>query len=196
MVIAVAVLIPSWLGIGDAAATNMDTSSGTIGTCDGASGSSGTGRPADNDLHTFNFQALTSNVLTAANSTVSYLDSTPELETSFVSLTSTTDAVLYDQDYTTWCGLVWDVPGAKGTIGLRECIAGNGAGECEKSELRYDHPDFVGESALVRTYFACHEIAHSLGLNHRSDPTGCINDDFDYATTLSTHDRAHMNGLV
>ena len=195
-VVAVSAALPTLFTTGSSHATNWDTLSGGIGTCNGSSGSSGSGRPADNDLHTYNFQDLTAAVSGPAADSMAYYNATAEVDTQSVALSSTTDAVLFDQDYTTWCGETWDAPGTQALIGLRECIAANSASRCERSEIRFDYPDFSGKSALEREYYTCHEIGHSFGLNHRSsNPNGCMNADFDLVTSITDHDKNHLDSL-
>lgn len=117
------------------------------------------------------------------------------------SITSTTDAAIYDQPYQTWCGIGWTTNGITGTFGLTSCVSHNGSGECEKGEFRLTTViGSTNDTAAEKRIIVCHETGHSFGLLHR-DPNpadGCmmtnpVNAD-EYIYT--THDKDHLENDI
>jgi hypothetical protein len=132
------------------------------------------GNSADSANHIFSYSPdLTSRMISAVDwSRANNLDPT-DLATFYISPPQfDTDVVVYDQDYTTWCGYVWNgTPGTSGGIeGLTACVSltPNPAGACEKFEVRFDESATATTAATTayRRSLACHELGHTLGLEH------------------------------
>lgn len=163
----------------------------------GANGRTGCGNGspvnmADNATHGFFYSNLKDTTRTAQNATRTNVYNPTDINTITVStVTSTTDVVVYDNDYTTYCGYTWD--GSGGLYGLTTCVSLNSANECEKHEVRYDNSDLDPASAANREAMACHETGHTVGLLHRNTDTSCIANPFTGARVLSSHDRSHIN---
>jgi hypothetical protein len=89
------------------------------------------------------------------------------------------DACVFDQNF-----------GANGLAGWNAC-AGTTSGShpnqvCSVTWVRINQHYFV-----PLTQLACHELGHSVGLRHTSSTSSCLNTGGS-ASTLSTHDRAHL----
>ncbi len=149
---------------------------------------------ADNRDHYFWYDSLTVNVASAVNwSRTNNFDPT-RINTFYDSSeNSTTDAIVRDQDYTTYCGYTWHDSGSTGGVnGLATCNSLNGVSECESHVLRYDTSFFDGASLSFQRHVACHEVGHSLGLKHRSE-NGCMTSSATAYTSLTSHDNGHLN---
>lgn len=134
-------------------------------------------------------------MVTALDEHRTYLPTFTAITTQMVSPAATTDAYIRDQDYTTYCGLTWDspsIPGLEGTIGLNTCVALNSAGECERSDVRFDTSTYAALGPTGRRSLACHEIGHSLGLMHRQEQ--CMGEGASALTltAYSQHDKDHL----
>lgn len=158
---------------------------------------------ADNNEHTFYYSNLWTQTRDAQNAArINIYDPTDINTKLLTSVSSTTDAVVYDEDYTTYCGYDWDASAPATNIwGLTTCVSINSALECEKHEIRYDVPDVLAMTSNARIGLACHETGHSVGLKHLDNPTGdatfrgCMYTlaDPTYWPFLSPHDVGHIN---
>jgi hypothetical protein len=118
------------------------------------------------------------------------------------SVTQYTDVVVYDNDYTDYCGLVWHSAANTGAVkGVTACVSLTAADQCQKHEVRYDDSFTNVTSVQNRTGLACHEIGHSTGLLHRpSDedvpprlPQSCLVQGYPKASNaLDLYDVAHL----
>lgn len=164
----------------------------------GASGQTGCTslNSADNKTHTIYYSSLDSSQATEVDDFRNYLRNNTAVTDQTVSVPdSTTDAVLYDEDYTTYCGYGWD--GTFGILGLTTCVSINTAYECEKHEVRFDTSDYSALGSTGREHNACHELGHSLGLTHSGESSSCMMPGQYSVTTYTNHDKAHLsNDLV
>lgn len=163
----------------------------------GATGATGCGggspvNMADNAAHYFWYDSLTNGVENAQNNTRSS-DYDPTDVNTFddSSAKPTTDVIVRDQDYSTFCGYSWH-PGG-GLWGLATCNSVNGADECESHDVRYDISYIEVATQAERRGLACHETGHSLGLMHRDAGNGCMKQYGAYPASLTEHDTAHLN---
>lgn len=127
-------------------------------------GQPGSFNVGDSFDHTFFYSALSAHMTAAQNwSNANIVDPTDitVLYPGFVN--SQTDVVVYDLNYSNFCGLTWHPSGASG---LAVCITLNSVGECEKFEVRYDNSYVDGVSTTMQRAYACHETGHTLGLDH------------------------------
>ena len=150
------------------------------------------GNMADPNPHTFFYSDLSSAMQEAQNGVRVFIYDPTDVNTSLLgSVSSDTDAVVYDLDYTTYCGYTWDdIPNV---IGLTTCVSLAGGGRCQKFEIRYDNSDVNSSSSIgFRNAIACHETGHSLGLKHNSDPNSCVQGGW-YVGAISSHDTSHLN---
>lgn len=150
---------------------------------------------ADNEDHVFYYSSLSADMVGATTwNRLNNLDPTAINTSTTTTVTATTDVVVYDTDYATYCGYAWD--GSGGTlIGLVTCVSLNSASECEKHEMRYDTSWTASRSTTWQRALACHESGHTLGLKHRDNTasdSGCLPDTQVAITHYSNHDLAHI----
>lgn len=162
-------------------------------------GAGGCCRFADNGHHTMFYNALESNMRTAAeHGRVNSLDNPTDMSTQLLgSENSQTDAVHYDQNYTTYWNIDWDglIFGVNWWAATRcTSTAGANPGTCQRAEIRYDTPDMNAIGDTGRKQTACHEIGHSVGLDHSSDGGSCMHTGNTGATGYAQHDKNHING--
>ena len=162
--------------------------SGVTGVEDNCSGQN---NQADNELHTFAYVNVQSSMSQQLVNLRSQIDAAETVvSTLSVPLTDTTDAVVYDENYTTYCGFQWDGP-VEETWGITQCKFLNGANACDRHETRFDTDNYLA-GPTFRLHVACHEIGHSFGLLHRNDK--CMtNTAAPTVTQYSAHDKAHWN---
>lgn len=165
----------------------------------GANGATGCApvNMADNGTHAFYYSSVTSSMVSATNwNRINNLNPTDVNTSVATTITSTTDVVVYDSNYTTYCGFSWHGSGGS-MIGLVTCVSLNSASECEKHEMRYDTSWTTGRSQAYLRALACHESGHTLGLEHRANSTssdvGCMPSPLPTITQYTDHDVAHLN---
>lgn len=147
---------------------------------------------ADNRDHYFWYENVTSAVSSAVNYTRTNVYNPTVINThNDSSNKSTTDVVVRDEDYSTYCGYSWH--GSGGSLwGLTTCDSTNSASECEKHTVRYDLSYFNAAGTTDERGLACHETGHTLGLTHRDTDSRCMKTFGPYPTTLAGHDVNHL----
>lgn len=149
---------------------------------------------ADNRDHYFWYDALEANVQNQQDWTrTNNYDPTVVNTFNDSSENATTDAIIRDQDYTTYCGYTWH-GSVGGLVGLTTCNSLNGVNECESHVIRYDNSYFNVASLSDRRGAACHETGHSLGLTHRDDGN-CMKGSTPVDPTLGTHNTNELSAL-
>ncbi|KRE60147.1 matrixin family metalloprotease [Nostocoides sp. Soil756] len=173
--------------------TNAVAAHANFSGANGKTGCSG-GSPvnmADGGTHNFNYVSLNSAVQSAVAWSRTYNYDSTDVNTGYDStLDPTTDVIVRNQDYTTYCGFSWH-PGS--TVGLTTCDSLSGGFKCESHTVRFDISYFNAANQSQERGLACHEIGHSLGLTHRDAETGCMETYLTYPTYLTDHDEAHLN---
>lgn len=153
-----------------------------------AFGTNWLGHTAGYDSHvTFNKISLTSDMSTAVNWNNSNNVLTTKLTTSVYSNSSYQREVdIYDANY-----------GATGWAGRWYCQRSALQGECLVGVVQLN--THYGYDTAMRRQLVCHEIGHSLGLNHPTSGTSCVRTGSDATTWsytyLSTHDKGHINSI-
>jgi hypothetical protein len=117
-------------------------------------------------------------------------------------VSSLTDVVVYDNDYSTFCFITWHsaVTGT-GAVGAVICVSLASGNRCEKHEQRHDTSWWLSPNVtdLQRRHNACHEGGHALGLMHAEDhpaahQTTCMFTGQWASDFISWHDLMHING--
>lgn len=153
---------------------------------------------ADNGGHTYAFSSLESNQQTANTHGMTTLDNQTQMTVQRLSTADgNTDAVMFDQDYTTYWNVDWD--GAAygyNYWAYTMCVstAGTASGNCQRYEIRYDVPDMNAIGAGGRQQVGCHEVGHTVGLDHTTVYASCMKTGSTGNTTFSSHDVDHING--
>lgn len=163
--------------------------------------SSGTGCLAnnmqDNRDMTFHRSSLTTRMYNAVafvnNNLIAPTDITMQAEQSTPD--GNTDVVMYDLDYSTYCGFDWHPdgpdPDTNWVAGHAECDTLSGS-KCQRFEVRWDTSLTDGLNDNGARTWACHELGHTLGLLHRNE--GCMPATVPAnAPAYSTHDVSHVN---
>ncbi|WP_372736208.1 hypothetical protein [Nocardioides sp.] len=109
------------------------------------------------------------------------------------------DVIVRDDDYTNVCGYNWWDPEDIGdtTIGLYTCEQRTTAGACDSAIIRLEETWGAQTTGDMRRSLACHEVGHSVGLQHRAENLpnghGCMPAIINGRQNWSTHDRVHVN---
>lgn len=112
----------------------------------------------------------------------------------------TTDAVIHAGPYadwqygagspTGWCGKDWAGFGSFNQAGYVTCdhLAASGV-NCDQHLAYFDHEDIDPARSSLARHWACHELAHTHGLRHRSGD--CVSQTGS-STILDSHNTGHL----
>lgn len=150
-------------------------------------GANGFGPPccyhADNANHTYYNNQLTQGVADRMDYAMgTRLESTDMTTDKFQSFNGDTDIVAYDTYYGTDASHQW--------WGLYTCEAtvASDPTKCNQAYLRFNLSWGTPTTAVT-----CHEVGHSVGLDHSSLSTSCMQPVAGTANDFDTHDRSHIN---
>lgn len=151
---------------------------------------------ADNATHSFYYSAAVPQYM---RDKVNEIRSESYDPTDINTVTSTdpnsgTDVVVYEQDYTDFCGQPWH-NGSSGVVGHTQCVSlVTSNGRCQKHEMRFDESFTSIATAQQRKHLACHETGHSVGFKHRTSAVDSCMWPEDFTTTRTDqHDRDALN---
>lgn len=100
-----------------------------------------------------------------------------------------TDVVYNEADYTgSWCGYTWHSVGS--LVGYTYCASLSGS-KCQRFDIYTDYSWEVTVTTTLRRRHACHEIGHSLGLDHPSAANGAPSTTCMAAGIYTTYDQTH-----
>jgi hypothetical protein len=136
---------------------------------------------ADNSNHTYYNNVLTLGSEAAMDfAMLTRLESTDMTTDKFASWNNDTDVVAYDTTYSNeaWWGL-WTC----------EVLVAGSATDCNRGTLRLNLRFGTPTTAVT-----CHEVGHSVGLDHSTLTTSCMQAGAGVANDYDTHDRSHING--
>lgn len=153
---------------------------------------------ADNREQTYYESSLSATFDGPATNALDYVDSVAYVSTTPVSSpTSTTDQVIYDNAYTSYCNFPWWRPGSGGAVGQARCVSVNSGNECEKHEVRLSTTWGNSSYATLnkRRSVVIHETGHALGLSHRPLRGEVMQPAVTPILAFSSHDIDHFSGL-
>lgn len=162
----------------------------------GATGQTGCAskNEADDQAHSFAYVSLRSDVLAAASYARSTVYEPTVLTTSVVPESANTDAIIRNQDYTTYCGYNWHDPFQGGVVGLATCNSTTGPPlSCNSHSARVDLSFFDETSTANERGVMCHEVGHTLGFDHRDVEPSCMEAAVPQPAVLSVHDKNHLS---
>lgn len=145
------------------------------------------------DIHYNSLTTQTGNAVTYSRGRI---DAT-NVNTASSGAHSSVDADVRDAAWTTLCGIDWWNEGGE-TLGVAVCqkLAGN---ECDSSDVSIDSEYMTssGTSTASERWVALHELLHTLGLAHHSDPD--FSNDVMWPTQnqqnyIGPHNVEHING--
>ncbi|WP_203906423.1 zinc-dependent metalloprotease family protein [Rhizocola hellebori] len=186
-----AVIAAAFLAItafGPVAPANADNYSGQTGDtgCTGLN-------EADNATHSFHYVDLTQHMTDATNWARTNNLNPTDINTTYDStLDSLTDVVVRDVHYVDYCGYDWLQPGGSGVVGLATCDSLSPSGQCEQHTVRYNLNFTESTPQSNERGLACHELGHTLGLQHTTGNT-CMQTGYPKPVNdYSNHDRTHI----
>lgn len=161
---------------------------------------------ADNSYHTITIaNATNQQTRDAINQERGQEYEPTDLNTNMISdETALTDVVVYDARYNDYCNLDWVPPDSSyGIKGFTQCVklTAEPSGtqpdysdnECEKHELRLSLNYILYRADQYDRELACHEIGHTIGLDHRTAQSSCLHDPNIYVGNLDGHDVAAID---
>lgn len=138
---------------------------------------------ADNGEHTFYYaEPGNQTYRDAMNHSFHHLDNGTKMTTKKVDPSSVTD-VWYWADYFGGCCI----------HGQWDCVSTNSAGECESADVMLNRSNLDGEGQHAKDHTACHEIGHSVGLDHAYQINSCLEQGIDEPRWMASHDKDHIN---
>lgn len=149
---------------------------------------------ADSDQHTVYLDDLTTPVANSVEWALTNAVDPTVVDSILVStLTSSVDVRALDNDYSTYCGYNWH-PGGSSIIGLMKCETLSSGGDCQQATIRFDTSYTNSTTVYNRRALACHELGHTLGLEHRQSDDSCMPSNAPFpSNTYSSHDEQHLS---
>jgi hypothetical protein len=149
---------------------------------------------ADNATHSFHYVDLAQISTAATNWARTNVLNPTAINTTYDStLDNLTDVVVRDQHYVDYCGYDWLQPGGSGVVGLATCDSQSPSGQCEQHTARYNLNFTQSTSTSNQRGLACHELGHTLGLEHRTS-TSCMQQGYPKPVNdYSPHDKNHIS---
>ncbi|HYP23964.1 MAG TPA: hypothetical protein VEV43_10345 [Actinomycetota bacterium] len=90
--------------------------------------------------------------------------------------------------------MIADYVGGSGFHGEWDCTALNSAGECETAKLTLNRGSLDGAGQHNKDKVACHEMGHSVGLDHAYQISSCMEQGLDGPPRFfADHDKTHIN---
>lgn len=146
---------------------------------------------ADDSHHTWARVNMTSNGAEAMNWGIGKIGAT-QMSTEYLSCGTGVDACGYDGSY--------ESSGAGGEsaswwnthLGLARCFQSVSSTRCGEWNVYFDTADIPNLSLARRRSLGCHELGHTVGLEHRNG--GCMQNPISTNLSYSSHSLGHVNG--
>ncbi|MEU7860491.1 matrixin family metalloprotease [Nonomuraea sp. NPDC049141] len=157
---------------------------------------------ADNSKHWYTSETLETRTKSAAKAAMLKLDSQTDMTVAYDSTPDpSTDVEAFDRYYVDYWDLDWDGSSTGYNLfAYSKCVKSippadsTQAWRCDQYEVRYDLKDIDWMSTTQRQALACHEIGHTIGLDHSTESGSCLRTGSHTVTKYGTHDVAHING--
>ncbi|MEU6713634.1 matrixin family metalloprotease [Nonomuraea sp. NPDC046802] len=157
---------------------------------------------ADNAKHVYNSDSLETRTKSAVKAAMLKLDSQTDMTVAYDSTPdASTDVESFDRYYVDYWDLDWDGSSTGYNLfAYSKCVKSippadsSQARRCDQYEVRYDLKDIDWMSTTQRQALACHEIGHTVGLDHSTESGSCLRTGSHTVTKYGTHDVAHING--
>lgn len=141
---------------------------------------------ADNNLHTFYYNNVNLKTIDSIEvARTRQLNPTDMDSVVYYSSNADTDVIVEDGYFSTG-----PYANAAGVWTCMTTVAGSNSTKCNQGRLLINTR--YGDATYAR---ACHEIGHSVGLDHSESTSSCVYQPAEYgASSFSAHDIAHING--
>jgi hypothetical protein len=157
---------------------------------------------ADNGKHWYNYASLETRTRTAVKAALLNLDSQTDMTVAAdTTADPSTDVESFDQYYVDHWDLDWNGSSTGYNLfAYSKCVKANAPASsgqpwtCDQYEVRYDLADIDWMTATQRQALACHEVGHTVGLDHSTESTSCLKTGAHKIIKYSAHDVAHING--
>lgn len=101
--------------------------------------------------------------------------------------------MVFDGNFTNYCGLSWYSATNPGTVGLATCVSLSGA-SCEQHQVHLHEPWTTTVPTDYLQALAAHESGHTLGLAHRSSGSTSMQTGYPKPSRYyDSHDWSHLN---
>jgi hypothetical protein len=157
---------------------------------------------ADNGKHWYNYASLETRTRTAVKAALLNLDAQTDMTVAADSTPDpSTDVESFDRYYVDHWGLDWDgSTTGSNLLAYAKCVKtippadSSQPWRCDQYEVRYDLADIDWMTKTQRQALACHELGHTVGLDHSTQSSSCLRKGAHTTVKYSAHDVAHING--
>lgn len=152
----------------------------------GLSGGDGCCRFPDNAVHTIHFDVVpNASYRDAMQHGFDHLNNGTVISTKKISEA--------DAGWRTDIYFIADSTYAASVKGLWQCQEKNDAEECERAKVFLNRPGLDGEGMWAKKHVSCHELGHSVGLDHANKLDSCMEQGLDEPRYYKDHDKNHLD---
>lgn len=157
---------------------------------------------ADNAKHWYNYATLETRTRDAVKYAMLNLDAQSDITVAAdTTPDASTDTEHFDRYYVDHWDLDWDGSSSGYNLyAFAKCVkywpraSDTAPWLCDQYEVRYDLADVDRFTTTQRKALACHEVGHTVGLDHSNESSSCMRTGAHTTVKLSSHDVAHING--